>query len=595
MRIKNASFNGKRHFFLACSQSSGNRIYLCIHITDMTPKCCTWIFFIGLLFFILPVYSQSSDTAKSAIRVEGNLMIQGGLYSIKGIKARQPAQTYLVQSNFTLFVKQIELPFHFVFSNNQRDFRQPFNQFGMSPMLGKFSFDLGYRAPVFSQFSYAGHIALGAGAYYEGKKLRLGVFTGRTQKAVEEDTTLQIGDGLNDVPYPAYKRWVTAGKIGFGNKDRFIDLIYLHGRDDSSSLMQVPQSIDLKPAQNDLIALNSKLSFLKKKLIWSGEVSVSVYTRDIMQQKIKTEIPWVDNFFAPSISTIYNRAFESKLEYNERNFGGGLKIRQIDPDYKSMGAYFFQSDLRQSTAFARGNMFKQKLTVQANAGLQSDNTTGKKAYTTHRNIYGGSVSINPDYRFGIDIQFSNYGTSQQEGRLKLSDTFVLNQVNRYVFSNVRYTQVKESGIRQFMLMGGYQTLIDNNRYSATFSEMDMYFGNFIYTRELSEKQITYSAMANYNQNITVAGTLMMAGLSGSLSKNIQNKVIWEFNSSLNAATFNGSYNGILWNAVGVLRYKPRKKHLFELNGGITVNESANSAAGDSFRELNIRLTYVMQF
>lgn len=522
-------------------------------------------------------------------------MIQGGLYSIKGIKARQPAQTYLVQSNFTLFVKQIELPFHFVLSNNQRDFRQPFNQFGMSPMLGKFSFDLGYRAPVFSQFSYAGHIALGAGAYYEGKKLRIGAFTGRTQKAIEEDTAAQISESLNDVPYPAYRRWVTVGKIGFGNKDRFVDLIYLHGKDDSSSLKNVPSSIDIKPAQNDLVALNSKLSFLKKKLVWSAEVSISVYTRDLMQQKIKTEIPWVDNFFGPSVSTVYNRAFESKLEYNQRNYGGGLKIRQIDPDYKSMGAYFFQSDLRQSTAFARANLFKQKLAVQANVGLQSDNTTGKKAYTTHRNIYGGSLSINPDYRFGVDFQFSNYGTSQQEGRLKLSDTFVLNQVNRYLFSNFRYTKIDEKGVRQYMLMAGYQTLIDNNRFSATFSEMDMYFGNFIYTTEISSKQITYSASANYNKSITIAGTLMLAGLSGSVNKNLNNKLIWEFNSGISGATFDGAYNGLLWNAMGILRYKPKKKHLFELNGGITINESANSAAGDSFRELNVRLTYVMQF
>lgn len=551
------------------------------------------------LVFLCVFVSQGQDTlAKGTpfFRLEGNLFLQTGFYQVQGIRAREPNFPYLLQCNASAYLGQVELPFTVIYSNFQRDFRQPFNQFGISPRYKSLTVHLGFRNPVLSQFTYAGHTALGAGLEWNPGKFRFAIFSGRTQKAVTQDTGKVIPVVLNDISYPAYRRWVNTVKIGVGTANNFIDLIVVQGKDDSTSLQLKTEEFDLQPAENTVGALHSKITVFDRRLQWENEVALSVYTRDSRIANEFEELERYQKYMALNASTIYNRAAESKLDWNDKTYGLGLKYRLVDPDYKSMGAYFFQSDMEQFLGHFRLAVLNQQLQVTGSGGLQTDNTNNKKAATTRRSIYSGTVSYNPSFKFGMDFQFSNFGTSQRDGRVTLSDTLRINQINRFVAGTLRFSKMDTAILQQWMLMGGYQTLIDNNRFSATFNTLDMYYANLIYTRDFIASDRSLNTALNYSLSKTVAGDILLAGLSAGMTQRYP-KSGWTLdgNLALNATAFNAIYNGLLANVQLSTQYRPSRKHTFGASLQYNKNISRNEDAGASFDEFIFRINYNYQF
>lgn len=551
-----------------------------------------------LLILSSELKSQDLSNLKNTkpLTFGGGLNLQTGFYAMNGAKARQPGFTYLISGSPTLNIYGVSLPFSFTFSNFQRDFRQPFNQFGLSPTYKWVTIHAGYRNITYSQFGMAGFTILGGGIELKPKNFRFAFLYGRSQKAIKEDTTKNIETNLNGINYPAYKRLLTVAKIGYGSENNFLDLHFLQGKDDSSSIPFRPVNTLIMPSKNQVFGANSKLSFFKNKLIWTGEGALSVYTRDLAFETVDAGNNFVNKVIQPNVSSQLYSAIETQLNYKIKNFGVGGKYRKVAPDYKSMGAYFFQTDFEQYLLNLQSSFLKNKIRFSGSAGLQKDNLLNKKIATTSRTIYTGNFSINPTNRFGIDASFSNFGTSQRSGRKNLSDTSTINQINNSITIAPRFITVKESHVTNWIALLGKQSLNDKNRFTEGFNEVDMTFANLIWMKTINKSNLSYNAGLNYNESKNIAGTIGLAGIMGGVSKTWkQGKLSNDFNVSFNASTFENDFNGFVGNFQYNLNWKVAKKHTVSMSCNALFNESKNALAGSSFQEYFVRINYGFNF
>ena len=150
------------------------------------------LFFVYLLLAHSAVVAQSPTTAteppapkQSPIKVSGGLNAYAGFYTASGIAARNQPTPFGLSGAVTVSLPGgISLPFSAVLGNQGTSFRQPFNQFGVSPTYKWATVHAGYRNVSFSPFTLAGHTFLGGGVELNPGKLRLGAVYGRFNKAI---------------------------------------------------------------------------------------------------------------------------------------------------------------------------------------------------------------------------------------------------------------------------------------------------------------------------------------------------------------------------------------------------------------------------
>jgi len=558
-------------------------------------KISTLILFFLNLFIIK---SQDLNDLKNTkpITLSGGINVQTGFYGMKGANARQPGFTYILNGSPTLNVYGVSLPFSFTFSNFQRDFRQPFNQFGLSPTYKWVTVHAGYRNISYSQFGMAGYTLLGGGIELKPKKFKFSVLYGRSQKAIQDDTAKKIESNLNGINYPAYKRMLTSVNFGYGTADNYIDLNFLKGKDDSSSLLFRPITQQINPSKNQVYSAKTQLSFFKKKLIYQAEGAISAFTRDLGFETIDAGNNLVNKLVKANISTQLYSAIETQLNYNVSTYGVGIKYRKVAPDYKSMGAYFFQSDFEQLLLNGKLNAFKSKLRLNGSYGQQKDNLQKKKFATTIRNVYNATISLAPNEKWGIDAVISNYGTSQRAGTRNLSDTAQINQINSAFTITPRYTQIKEKTINNFLLIVGKQSLDDKNKNTEIYTKVDMLFANLLWSKSMLKTNINFNTGLNYNQSETRAGKIALYGVLAGMSKSWKNgKYTMDLNTNINSTSFNDKQNGLNASLQYNAGMKMGKKHQLQLSSNYLINQSKNQSAGSDFSEYFVRLNYGFSF
>ena len=223
-----------------------------------------------------------------------------------------------------------------------------------------------------------------------------------------------------------------------------------------------------------MVGATSRLLILKHITV-EVDAAVSAYTRDVRSSVIAAEgktpiVRFFGQFFTPRLSTQLTQATQAALGYRTKNAGIKLQYKRIDPNFQTMGAYYFQSDIESYAIAPNLNVLAGKLRLSGSYGVQFDNLGQNKNARTGRKIGSLVVSYNPATKFGIDLQLSNYGISQQAGIRPLIDTLKLAQNNLSATTNLRYTIQKEDVMQVFTLTTTYQRLSDLNASTASQTE-----------------------------------------------------------------------------------------------------------------------------
>lgn len=391
--------------------------------------------------------SLENLSEQKPLQFYGSIALQAGAYKYSGLEARQAPNFWTLTGSPVVEVYGVRLPFNFVLSNQHRSFQQPFNQFGVTPTWKWIKVHAGYSAARFSPFTLAGRRFLGAGAELTPGKWRIGFISGRFQKAVEADPTVVPvpGQYLSEVPVPAFSRYGYAAKLGYGTTKNYLDISFLKASDRIPFPLQ-DTLISIKPQANTVVGLSNRITFFKQ-LSLQSEMAVSAYTRDQNADSISLDAPrlqkLINTFFIPRMSSQLSTAIESHLNYRGKWAGLKLSYRRIDPDFKSMGAYYFQNDVEQYTLSPQVQLFKRKVQINGSFGIQHNNLNAVKTHTTNRIIGSAHLHIQPSKNWSMQGMYSNFGFSRAPSRQLINapvlDTFRLVQVAQSWSGSCRYS------------------------------------------------------------------------------------------------------------------------------------------------------------
>lgn len=555
-----------------------------------------------LLFTITLIHLSSLELSAQdleSVGKENPLKISGGLgtthtfYGVSGIPNRRPPYLWFLNGNITFDLYGWTVPFSATWSNQNREFRQPFNQYGVSPRYKCITGHFGYRNLTFSPYTLSGHTFLGAGVELTPGIWRISAMYGRFNKAVAEDTLTE------NTNVPSFKRMGYSFKIGVGKEGSFIDIIYFSAKDEINSIPYVPVEENVLPAENMVLSVNGQKQVGKRTTL-GFEYATSAYTRDIRAATTEQENK---NIFSPIFthrnSTQYYSAFRSNLTYNGDFYSIALGYERIEPEYRTLGAYFFNNDLENITIAPSLRMFKQKLNLNANVGIQRNNILNNNESTTKR--YLGSVNLNymPNPKWNFAAQYSNFITynriSNRFDQFQSIDTLNFHQITESASFNTGYNSTGKEKRHGVNLNLAFQRANQTQGEQITNNQSIFYNGNLTYRYSLLPQTLTLIAGLNGNQNSIGEISSLALGPTASVSKSFFDKKV--------RASLTTTYNTIITesestgNAINVIvssGFALDKKSNFSLNL-MVLNKTSKVSATSNFTEFTGTFGYMYSF
>ena len=555
-----------------------------------------------VLFFLFAVnchfFAQdlSSISEQDPFRINGSVTAKLQLYNTdRDNPSRSPFMWYL-QGSPVITVYGIVLPFSFRLSEQQRDFRQPFNQFGVSPYYKCAKLHLGYRSHSWSTYALAGHSITGAGLELTPGKFQVGFATGRLLKPVRyldnpENIRLQT---------PAYKRTGMALRLGYGTSTNNASLVILKAKDDSTSLGAVPTEYRLTPDENLVVSFQTKQT-IAKKFLFEAEVAQSLYTKDIRTALSDSTGDVMTKIFSSLIanheSTTSSNAFRASAGYQSDLFSLMLKYQRVEPDFRSMGAYYFATDLSNITIEPSLKLMQKKLTLAGSVGTQVDNLRNDKNLRTRRTITSARVNFVPVPQYNLSAFFSNYGLAQESGLLSI-DTLRQSEVAQAT-SQIGVTQslnlTGERLAHNLMVNYNYQKLNDRNENTSQYSEFSTNIISANYFITYIPFSINGSAAFLYTHFAQDTVVTVAYGPSAGLGKSfLKNKL----NASVYVSFMNNKVQDANTGTTGIyslqLGYKPFRNHRFALKYNYSKNNRLSTGT-NSYYESKVDFDYTYTF
>ena len=86
----------------------------------------------------------------------------------------------------------------------------------------------------------------------------------------------------------------------------------------------------------------------------------------------------------------------------------GLGYERVDPDYRSLGGYYFTNDLENFTFNYARPFWQDKITLALNLGIQRDNLDHTKREQTSRWVVAGNLNIVPNEQWNVSVAYSGF-------------------------------------------------------------------------------------------------------------------------------------------------------------------------------------------
>ena len=550
-------------------------------------------------------FAQEINTeTKKPVTFTGNVELRGIGYQADGIEARRTPFSYIFAANAELGIYGLALPFAITISEQQRDTRQPFNQFGISPKYKWVQLHAGYRNVTFSPYTLAGYTMLGGGIELTPGKFRFGFMYGRLNKATAIDTTTGLVR-----PY-SFSRMGYAGKIGFGTDEKHFELSYLSAKDDSNSIdkKNIPDSLKtVTPASNSVVAL--KFAYLiAKHLFIEADGAASVYTYNLgSKMDLKADVDdkinaYTKDFVTFNTSTIgvnattqVNFAYSGSIGYKAKDWLVKLSYRHIDPEFQSMGAYFFQNDLENYTLGTSINAIKNRIRFTGSIGIQNDNLRKQKTATTSRIIGNANLSADITDKFGIDATYMNFSSNAAPTVVSVNNKYMLAQTTDNISVTPRFVLPKEKFTHVAIASYNLSTLQDHNTETSNYNNINTTVLFVTYSITANKNGLTITAGGNQSKTTFFSGTITTTGGTIGISKPfIRNKLQTSLTGSYSISDQFG--NSSIINGGLTASYDITAHHKFSLRYNFLNNiPQTPTITNKTFTEHTGELAYTLTF
>jgi hypothetical protein len=558
------------------------------------------------------IHSQDLEKIgkKDMLKVSGGLNYTSVLYNASGIPDRRQPYTYFVNGNITGSILGITLPFNFSYSNNQLNYTQQYNIQSFNPTYKWIKGYAGITSMNFSQYTMANHIFSGGGIELTPKNFKFAALYGRFKKATEFDF-----ENNSDVNM-AYKRMGWGAYAGYEKNGHGIKLIYFSAKDDVRSLAFAPINTDITPMENTVVSIVGKTIFLKS-ITLEAEYALSGLTRNLNSPSDVNAPPFnqLPIIFSPNATSQFFSAYKGSLGYRYKILGINFNYERVNPDYKTLGAYFFNNDLENFTIAPSLSLLGGKFNVSANTGLQRNNLDNSKLNTTKRWVGTFNASYSPNQHWNFTGSYSNFSSfTKQRPQTdpfyrNTLDTLNFYQLSQNGMASVSYNFGKTKYKHNIMFTGNYQVTGQNQGAIADpgvfGTGADIRLPNTVanlnagHTIQFTKSKTAINTVINYNKSALTGFDVLYYGPNVNISQVLcRNLLRVTLGSSYNQMVTNEIKTNEVFNHRLAVNYSPKLKNEkigrfnFSLNATY-IQKLKTVSTATAFNELtgNISLNY----
>ena len=556
-----------------------------------------------LLLFANICYGQSLDLNQlgkaKLVRYNGGISANSVYYS--GSSNRQPF-TYYLNGNLNFNIAGLyNIPLSFTYSNQDFDFANPFkfNRLSLHPSYKWITAHIGDVSMTFSPYTLSGHQFTGGGVEItpSDKPFKLSAMYGQLLRATEYDSLATGG-------IVAYKRMGYGVKASYDFEKIGVGIIYFHAKDDANSLkVPFPSETGLTPMENTVISTETNIKLLDKGQL-RVEYAISGITEDTRINDERGENGMLSFLLDENITTEYYSALNASFEYPAGNGSLGVGYERIDPNYKTLGAYYFNNDLENITLNASQTIFNDKLNISVNTGFQRDNLEKQKSSEMQRIVGAVNLGYTLSEKVSLNGAYSNF-----QSYTNIRDQFdYINQVDQYQnLDTLNYRQISQNAN-----LGMNYNLVSSEEKNKTLTV------NMVYQNAVNEQEGTvveggenlfYNGAVGYtigyipmDMNVSLAGNASYntVGEDKSLTWGptlavgklfFDKKLRTNFSSSYNASFADGERQGSVYNFRLGGSYTYMEKHNFNLNFLSLLRNSDLNSANDFTATLTYSYTF----
>lgn len=487
---------------------------------------------------------------KKGITANGSFSLSTVAYTAKGIAYRRDPFNWFATGSLNLNLFGIAAPLSFSYTNAQLNYSQPFNRIRIIPQYKWMKLYLGKGNMNFNEYTLAGHVFNGYGIELTPKKFKLMAMAGSLQDAVPY--TVQSPATM------AFKRKAFGFLAGINKQKWAVELSTLQAKDDAHSVPVIPAVSTVFPQSNLTVSLKTRAEFTRWFRIEAmyAQSALTADNRDSISsenstQKVSGKYGLISSIFHKNTTTSYFDAIDVSAGFTFPKFNLQLKYRRVAPGYASLGAYYVNNDLENITAAPSFILWKGKVNISANVGMQRNNLDRSKASSDKRLVVSGNVAVNPNQHWSFNTAFSNF-TMHTRTRPQ-SDPYFVNgldslnyyQINQTLTQMVMYNLGDKDTRQSFLLTVSYQQAQDHtNATTSTTNTSNFFTSNFSYTYNKTKQALTSTLSVNYYSNHIQGVQTNYIGPTVTLTKAFLDKKL-PVNMSLtyNTTTMNGANAG----------------------------------------------------
>ncbi len=508
-----------------------------------------------------------STLKNKPFKINGGLSA-GSVFYQGTVQTNRLPWTYYLNGNVNLSIYDlINIPVSVNFTNLGADLSYPSlpNRLSLHPSYKWVTAHIGDVSMTFSPYTLNGHQFTGGGIELTPGKLKISAMGGRLMREVKLDSA--------NLLMPNYSRIGYGLNAQYEGKNYRIGATYFGGKDILNESMQFyMDSLSILPMQNNVFSIQSTLN-LVKNLSFSIEYAISLLTRDIRSEQQST---WMGNILGLRTSTNAYHATNAKLAYQLMKNSIAIAYERIDPEYKTLGAYYFNNDYENITLnYARPFLKNDKANVALSVGIQKDDIENKKSESTNRYVASINLNYNPSEAFQTSF---NYSTFQSYRNLKSQFDYI-NELNPYEnMDTLNYTQLSqnldasmsyifkttETQNQRINLNASYQTAADQQGGISLPGNVNRFLNTALgYNLSLVPKSFSLMSSINVSYNYGAMIESYTFGPMLGLTKQFFEKTLTTgISSSYNINRSAGIINAKVLNLRCNASYRLKKKHNF---------------------------------
>ncbi len=449
---------------------------------------------------------------RDILNLSGSVRGQARWNAISGVDRRQPPLNYQLAAGVNFDLLGIQAPFALALANGNSVYRLPrYSFYGISPAYQWITLHAGDRNLTFSPYSLAGVNFRGIGLELRPGKFYVGAMSGRLRRA-----RLQEAGSIQRLE-TQYQRLGRGLKLGYAGEKTEVSVAAFYARDRARSV-EAPVDTLLKPAENLCLDFSLAQQF-SDRLAAELAITRSALTRDHRTPVLPGQnvLRRMGGLFDVRATTQFAHAYRGEIRFSPAAGQLRLAFERIDPGYRSLGALFFQNDQENFTVGATWPLFKNRLSLNANAGLQRNNLNGRQLTSFNRFVGSLALGWRASERANVQLNYSNFNTTNRVRAISvpfvLVDSIVIVQTNHAATASASYLLDAQGGA-VLTASASYQEAagIRNEAVDSTqLNRFGMFLLAYAYQPRESVHRLTASVLATTNR--TAGATLWILGPS----------------------------------------------------------------------------------